>query len=74
MVGSSGEHLKLELRQDGDPVKALPAIAFGQADCFEYIRKGESVDICYSIELNEFRGTRNLQLNIRDIKTVAENK
>jgi len=30
------------------------------------------MDVCYSIEMNEFRGNRNLQLNIRDIKINKE--
>lgn len=68
MVGSSGEHLKLNLCQESSQ-KSLSAIAFCQANHFEYIRGGNPFDICYSIEMNEFRGTRNLQLNIRDIKT-----
>lgn len=68
MVGSSGEHLKLELCQESSGVKSLPAIAFSQADRFEYIRGGNPFDICYSIEMNEFRGNKNLQLNIKDIK------
>jgi single-stranded-DNA-specific exonuclease len=69
MVGSSGEHLKLELCQESTGTKTFPAIAFGQANQFEYIRGGNPFDICYSIEMNEFRGNKNLQLNIRDIKT-----
>jgi single-stranded-DNA-specific exonuclease len=69
MVGSSGEHLKLELCQDSRGSGIYPAIAFGQADHFEYIKTGKPFDICYSIEMNEFRGSRNLQLNVRDIKT-----
>jgi single-stranded-DNA-specific exonuclease len=68
MVGSSGEHLKLNLCQESSQ-KSLSAIAFCQANHFEYIKGGNPFDICYSIEMNEFRGTRNLQLNIRDIKT-----
>ncbi|MGE5418954.1 MAG: single-stranded-DNA-specific exonuclease RecJ [Chloroflexota bacterium] len=68
MVGSSGEHLKLNLCQESCQ-KILPSIAFCQANHFEYIRSGKPFDICYSIEMNEFRGNRNLQLNIRDIKT-----
>ncbi|HEX2920957.1 MAG TPA: single-stranded-DNA-specific exonuclease RecJ [Bacteroidales bacterium] len=68
MVGSSGEHLKLNLCQE-KAGKILPAIAFCQANHFEYIRTGNPIDICYSIDMNEFRGNRNLQLNIRDIKT-----
>ncbi|MBW6500366.1 MAG: single-stranded-DNA-specific exonuclease RecJ [Bacteroidales bacterium] len=69
MVGSSGEHLKLDLCQESTGTKTFPAIAFGQANYFEYIRGGNPFDICYSVEMNEFRGNRNLQLNIRDIKT-----
>ena len=69
MVGSSGEHLRLDLRQPSSSAKTFPAIAFSQADQFEHIRRGNPIDICYSIEMNEFRGNRNLQLNIKDIKT-----
>ena len=73
MVGSSGEHLKLDLCQETVTMKSLPAIAFNLANNFEYIKKGSPFDICYSIEMNEFRGNKNLQLNIRDIK-MPENK
>ncbi len=69
MVGANGEHLKLELCQESSGTKTISAIAFSQANHFEYIRKGKPFDICYSLEMNEFRGNRNLQLNIRDIKT-----
>ena len=69
MVGSSGEHLKLDLCQESTGQKSFSAIAFSQANHFEYIRGGNPFDICYSIEMNEFRGNRNLQLNVRDIKT-----
>jgi single-stranded-DNA-specific exonuclease len=72
MVGSSGEHLKLDLCQDSLTVKSIPAIAFNQADHFEYIKDGNPFDICYSIEMNEFRGNRNLQINIRDIRTPED--
>jgi single-stranded-DNA-specific exonuclease len=68
MVGSSGEHLKLNLCQENSQ-KIMPAIAFCQANHFEYIRAGKPFDICYSVEMNDFRGNKNLQLNIRDIKT-----
>jgi single-stranded-DNA-specific exonuclease len=69
MVGSSGEHLKLDLLQDNSTAATIPAIAFNQADHFEYIKGGNPFDVCYSLEMNEFRGNRNLQLNVRDIKT-----
>jgi single-stranded-DNA-specific exonuclease len=69
MVGANGEHLKLDLCQESSGTKTISAIAFNQANHFEYIRNGKPFDICYSLEMNEFRGNRNLQLNIRDIKT-----
>ncbi len=72
MVGSSGEHLKLDLVQESSGQKVFPAIAFSQANHFEYIKSGKPVDICYSIEMNEFRGSKNLQLNIKDIKPFAQ--
>jgi len=72
MVGSSGEHLKLDLCHESTGLKTFPAIAFSQAEHFEYIKAGKPIDICYSIEMNDFRGNRNLQLNIRDIKINRE--
>ena len=69
MVGSSGEHLKLDLCQESTGQKSFSAIAFSQANHFEYIKGGNPFDICYSLEMNEFRGNKNLQLNIRDIIT-----
>ena len=73
MVGSSGEHLKLDICQESTGIKSLPAIAFGQANHFEYIKGGNPFNICYSIDMNEYRGKKNLQLNIRDIKTPGNN-
>ncbi|HNY14073.1 MAG TPA: DHHA1 domain-containing protein, partial [Bacteroidales bacterium] len=72
MVGSNGEHLKLDLCQESSATKSLPAIGFNLANHFEYIKSHKPFDICYSIEMNEFRGSKNLQLNIRDIKTGEE--
>ena len=74
MVGSSGEHLKLELCQESSGTKTFSAIAFGQANHFDYIKSGKPFDICYSVEINEFRGSKNLQLNIKDIRPSEENE
>ncbi len=68
IVGNSGDHLKLELFQGTPGSKTIQAIAFGQAEHFDYIKSGQHFDICFSVEMNEFRGKRNLQLNIKDIK------
>jgi single-stranded-DNA-specific exonuclease len=72
MVGSNGEHLKLDLCQESSGMKSVPAIGFNLANHFEFIKSRNPFDICYSIEMNEFRGNKNLQINIRDIKTAEE--
>jgi single-stranded-DNA-specific exonuclease len=71
VVGSSAEHLKLELIQDQNPSPPFSAIAFNQAHKFTEIRWKKFFDICYSIEENEFRGKKTLQLNVKDIKTQS---
>ncbi len=68
IVGLSKEHLKLSLVQEDEPFKSYPAIAFQQANLFEYINSGDYFDICYSIDENSFRGITTLQLNIKDIQ------
>ena len=67
-VGSTGEHLKLEIIKKGESVKAMPAIAFNMSNHLSHIKEGKPFDVCYSIEMNEFRGESNLQLNVKDIK------
>jgi single-stranded-DNA-specific exonuclease len=67
-VGSSGEHLKLDLCSESSGTSSIPAIAFGQGNKKDIIKNGSPIDIAYTIEINEFKGMRNLQLNIKDIK------
>ncbi|MEA1898757.1 MAG: single-stranded-DNA-specific exonuclease RecJ [Bacteroidota bacterium] len=71
LVGASGEHIKLELIQENGII--FNGIAFSQSPSFEYIQHGQSFDICYSIDENEFRGRTSLQLNIKDIKPSVRN-
>jgi single-stranded-DNA-specific exonuclease len=67
-VGSTGEHLKLELKEKGESVKTVSAIAFNMSNHLSHIKEGKPFDVCYSIEMNEFRGESNLQLNVKGIK------
>ena len=47
---------------------SIAAIAFNQAEYFQYIKEGNPIDVCYSIVENYYRGIANIQLRIRDIK------
>jgi len=68
VVGNNAGHLKLDLIQDGKTTHPFPAIAFNQSHRYELIREGKFFDICYTITENELRGTKTLQLTIKDIK------
>jgi len=70
-VGAGGEHLKLDLCSEASGTTSFPAIAFGQGNRADLFTNGSPVNIAYTIEMNEYKGLRNLQLNIRDIKTSA---
>lgn len=70
LVGGNGEHIKLELVEDSG--QSFPGIAFNQSHNSDVIQKGQSFDICYTIEENVFMGKTTLQLNIKDIK-ASEN-
>jgi single-stranded-DNA-specific exonuclease len=68
IVGQDGGHLRLELIQENEPYRHIPAIAFNQADHFEHLNGGNPVDVCYSIAENYYRGIANIQLQVKDIK------
>lgn len=59
------KHLKLLASQKGTK---FDGIGFNMSDAFTQINKQNGFDICYSIEMNEFKGVKNLQLKVRDIR------
>ncbi|MDR0725415.1 MAG: single-stranded-DNA-specific exonuclease RecJ [Prevotellaceae bacterium] len=67
-VGQDGDHLRLELIQENEPYRHIPAIAFNQSEHFEHLSGGNPADVCYSIAENYYRGIANIQLQIKDIK------
>lgn len=65
VVGNN--HLKMTIRQ---PNSALfDCIAFGLGDYLEHINLGKPFDVCYTIEQNVWKERKNIQLNIKGIKT-----
>ncbi|RSK47974.1 single-stranded-DNA-specific exonuclease RecJ [Hymenobacter rigui] len=64
IVGNS--HLKIALTQDGH--HTVDAIGFGLGEYYEQIRQGQPFSVCYTVEINEYRGVKNLQLRIKDIR------
>lgn len=61
------KHLKLTVYQEGS--NYFDAIAFGMGDEFyETLRERPVIKLCFQVEFNEFRGEKNIQLMVKDIK------
>lgn len=66
-VGNDNSHLKLKLVGDNEP--PIDAIGFRLGEWINELP--EYIDAAYNLEVNEWQGRRNLQMNLRDIR-VAE--
>ena len=62
---SNGRHLHLDVT---DRVAAMDGVAFGEGEKAGHLQNGKSVDICFYLEENVFRGKSTLQMNAQDIK------
>ena len=62
---SDGKHLHLDLT---DCSVAMDGIAFGQGEKAMHLQNGKSIDICFYLEENSYRGRTTLQMNAQDIK------
>ncbi|MBQ4306268.1 MAG: single-stranded-DNA-specific exonuclease RecJ, partial [Bacteroidales bacterium] len=44
-VGAGGVHIKLDLIQESQPYRQIPAIGFNMADLYDYIKAGNPMDV-----------------------------
>ena len=56
---------------DSSSENVMNGIAFGMYEYNEHLKALTPLDICYTLEENNFGGNVNIQLMVRDIK-VAE--
>ncbi|MCA9972677.1 MAG: single-stranded-DNA-specific exonuclease RecJ [Anaerolineales bacterium] len=72
-VGGDGAHLQLQLSaqngEHGSSYRVLPAIAFRQGDWAEHLP--QTIDVVYSVGVNEWNGRRSLQLMVQDIQPAS---
>jgi single-stranded-DNA-specific exonuclease len=61
-------HLKLRLASADAQGPAVDAIGFGLADYLPEIEQGRPFSACYTVELNEYRGQRSVQLRLLDVR------
>ena len=71
LVGKEQEHLKLELI-DNSSENVMNGIAFRMYEFNDHLKALNPLDICYTLEENNFNGNVTIQLMIRDIKKVEK--
>ncbi len=69
-VGAENDHLKLHMCTEKERSSEMSGIAFNMGNYADYVSKGLSFDICYSISENEWKGNVSIQLSVKDIKTL----
>ena len=62
---SEGKHIKLTL-QDGNYL--INAIGFNLGHFAEELKIGDKVDVVGSLEINEYNGNQDMQINLKDIR------
>jgi len=72
-VGTDNKHLKLFLKHE-KMIKGFDSIGFGMGERVSEIKYGDSVDVVCEINLNEFNGSRKLELRLVDLKKVGNGK
>ncbi len=66
-----GKHLRMRLRKDGF---TLASIFFSTTALRAAIGQGDSVEIAFTPQINEYRGNRSVQLNLVDIRPIAKSR
>ncbi|HJN18010.1 MAG TPA: single-stranded-DNA-specific exonuclease RecJ [Armatimonadota bacterium] len=65
LVGRDGTHLKLWVT---DETHTYECIGFGMSRDYQWLRDSERVDLCFSPEINEYQGSRTLQLRLKALR------
>jgi single-stranded-DNA-specific exonuclease len=68
-TGAEGQHLKLRL-DDGAGGPSYDAIGFRLGRFAGYFAKPLVIDIAYTLEANEWNGSRTLQINVKDFRSA----
>lgn len=61
-------HLKFSAISIKESMLPVSCIGFSLGDYYDLLHNGIKIDICYTIEENNYQGHRELQLNVKDIR------
>lgn len=69
-VGNGEKHLKLSLKANDGTPKIFEAIGFNLTNGFSHLKKGDKVDIIFTISEDKWNGNKKIQLKLIDIKIL----
>ncbi len=64
---SEGKHLRMTLLKDN---KFFDAVGFGMGEYFNHLKEGDFVEVAFGLDINDYKGFKNVQLILKDIKLV----
>ena len=64
---SEGKHLRMTLLKDN---KFFDAVGFGMGEYFNHLQEGDFVEVAFGLDINDYKGFKNVQLILKDIKLV----
>jgi single-stranded-DNA-specific exonuclease len=66
-IGASRQHLRMQLVDESG--KRVKAIGFGVGERLKEVKTGDTIDLVYSMSLNDWNGRQNAECRILDFKT-----
>ena len=67
---SEGKHLRMTLLKDN---KFLDAVGFGMGEYYNHLKEGDFIEVAFGLDINDYKGFKNVQLILKDIKLMDVN-
>lgn len=67
---SENKHLRMTLLKEG---KFLDAVGFGMGEYYNHLKEGDFINVAFGIDINDYKGYKNVQLILKDIKLAEVN-
>lgn len=64
---SDNKHLRMTLLKEN---KFLDAVGFGMGEYYNYLKEGDIIEVAFGLDINDYRGYKNVQLILKDIKLM----
>ena len=65
LQSAEGKHLRLVIGGSG---KTINAVGFGMGEYADYLKQNDIIDVAFNLDINDFKGTKSVQLILKDIK------